>query len=447
MEVAPMEETPRDDQSKNGDMDEFDYESLVREMSSKDDDKSDTSEKSNLDSNALSEILGEEPDRDDDGKTDESQRSGDGDEDLGGLFDELEVEAQNSVKDEIELDDDSAESHGDGSGAGNGGGHVPVSPIMEIDDSSGDYSSLLSSFGSDDSSTGADGASGGQDDAGTDEDGLDILDGMLDDEKKVEPPLEDTAERLAVNLDDDNQAAAPEEDFTLEDISGGDESAETDIVAEDKGSAAEDVTVSGKAGSDGEDEGDGFDFDLLGEDSGKGDSGGFDVISADGQKSGESPDVDLPGEPDEGAGAGSGTEDADLIGESAEEPAVDLFGSSEESGEEGIVDLFGSDEEADMFAGEEAAPPQKESKEEEDDFLGLGATKDTGGVGAGTEVLYEGVELAFDTQIKIATIAELTLAQGNFDEAKRLFEELADNKGVTSWVAKRLNMLGSTKGH
>ena len=218
-------------------------------------------------------------------------------------------------------------------------------------------------------------------------------------------------------------------------------------MSEDGGSAAEGITVSGEAGSYGEGEGDGFDFDILGEESGKGDSGGFDVVSADEQESEGSSYTDNPDDSADVAGAGSETEDAGLFGESAEEPAVDLFGSSEESGEEEMVDLFGSDEESDMFAGADAAPPKKEEKEEEDDFLGLGTAKDSGGVDSGTEVLYEGIEMGFDAQIKIATLAELTLSQGNPDEAKHLFEELAEKKGVTGWVAKRLNMLGSTKGH
>ena len=212
-----MEDTPRDDQSKNGDKEEFDYESLIRNMSSNDDENSDTSGKSNLDSNALSEILGEEPDRDDDGKTNETPQTGDGGEDIDGLFNELEVEAQKSVESEIEPDDDSTESADDDSGADNGEDDVPKLSVLDIEDSSDDYSSLLSSFGSDDSSTGADKVSmnsdeavtneagpdkDGSDEAGSDEDGLDILDGMLDDEEKMEPSMENTDEHLAVNLDD-----------------------------------------------------------------------------------------------------------------------------------------------------------------------------------------------------------------------------------------------------
>ncbi len=116
--------------------------------------------------------------------------------------------------------------------------------------------------------------------------------------------------------------------------------------------------------------------------------------------------------------------------------------------------LGGTDEEeidqartTELKAVEESAP------EPEHDFLGLSSlgaapeqkreeTKKTRGK---TETLYDGVEMDFDEQIAVVTLAELLFAQGKKKEAGELFVELSKKKGVTSWVAKRLRALTSTQ--
>lgn len=88
--------------------------------------------------------------------------------------------------------------------------------------------------------------------------------------------------------------------------------------------------------------------------------------------------------------------------------------------------------------------------EEEEDFLGL---SDSGGKkqdkadfldvdsGALTDVLFEGVEMDFDEQATMVTRAELLLAQKKKDEAAKLYKEVAEKKGTTFWVEKRLRQL------
>ena len=89
-------------------------------------------------------------------------------------------------------------------------------------------------------------------------------------------------------------------------------------------------------------------------------------------------------------------------------------------------------------------------EEEEEDFLGL---TDSGGkeqekpdfldvdTGVSADVLFEGVEMDFDEQALMVTRAELLLAQKKKDEAARLFKEVAEKKGKTFWVEKRLQQL------
>ena len=47
----------------------------------------------------------------------------------------------------------------------------------------------------------------------------------------------------------------------------------------------------------------------------------------------------------------------------------------------------------------------------------------------------------FDDQIAKITLAELLLAQGKKQESEKLFSEVSSRKGMTHWVAKRLDLL------
>ena len=89
------------------------------------------------------------------------------------------------------------------------------------------------------------------------------------------------------------------------------------------------------------------------------------------------------------------------------------------------------------------------SEEAGDDFLGLGKISGVAGASAASlegrwggtfEVLFDGVEMDFDDQIAKVTLAELFLAQGKKQEAKKLFSEVSSRKGTTYWVAKRLDL-------
>ncbi len=88
--------------------------------------------------------------------------------------------------------------------------------------------------------------------------------------------------------------------------------------------------------------------------------------------------------------------------------------------------------------------------EDERDFLGLsnsGVEKQDKAdfldvdSGALSDVLFDGVEMDFDEQATMVTRAELLLAQKKKDEAANLYKEVAEKKGTTFWVEKRLRQL------
>lgn len=86
-------------------------------------------------------------------------------------------------------------------------------------------------------------------------------------------------------------------------------------------------------------------------------------------------------------------------------------------------------------------------KEPEPDFLGLegmtAAGAPAGRPAARMETLFEGVEMDFEEQIARVTLAELCLAHGDKAMAAGMFQEIADHKGVTNWVARRLRSLAA----
>ncbi|MCD6308137.1 MAG: hypothetical protein J7M24_03990, partial [Candidatus Latescibacteria bacterium] len=101
--------------------------------------------------------------------------------------------------------------------------------------------------------------------------------------------------------------------------------------------------------------------------------------------------------------------------------------------------FFGGDDDEDAAAVESGPGGGKE--DDEDDFLGLGsaATEEVGGAEA-VEVLFEGIGMDYDEQISAVTLAEVLLAQGKNDEAEELFKKVQAQEGITTWVAKRLNI-------
>jgi len=108
-------------------------------------------------------------------------------------------------------------------------------------------------------------------------------------------------------------------------------------------------------------------------------------------------------------------------------------------------DIF--EEEAEEEEPVKVDAPAEEEAAEEDDFLGLGSiskgSEEGGRFGGTTEVLFEGVNMDFDDQISKVTLAEVLLAQGKQEEALKLYEEVASEKGTTCWVSKRMSMLGA----
>jgi len=145
----------------------------------------------------------------------------------------------------------------------------------------------------------------------------------------------------------------------------------------------------------------------------------------------------------------------DAIEITGETEAVEITGEVEAVGDEAQVEaeeassfestfdeddsFFGSDEEEDVTAGESESGEKK--GDEEDDFLGIGQiTTDKTGGAAAAEVLFEGIEMDYDEQISAVTLAEVLLAQGKNDEAEELFKKVQAQKGITTWVAKRLNL-------
>ena len=112
-------------------------------------------------------------------------------------------------------------------------------------------------------------------------------------------------------------------------------------------------------------------------------------------------------------------------------------------------DFTESLEETPVEEQEEVAVSVEKEGGDEDDFLGLGGISGGGApgdssegyTGGTTEVLFEGVEMDFDEQVKNITLAEVLLAQGKKQEATELFNSVASQKGVTHWVEKRLRAL------
>ena len=137
----------------------------------------------------------------------------------------------------------------------------------------------------------------------------------------------------------------------------------------------------------------------------------------------------------------------DIGSETGEMP---VFTESENNAEDTVVipDLSGEDnlEESTGFLGEE-------SDNAEDDFLGLGGeSKGIAGIEEGkegklgqeTEVLFEGVEMSFEDQVSDVTLAEVLLSKGKKAEAAEIFSRVAEKKGTTHWVAKRISQLNTS---
>lgn len=121
------------------------------------------------------------------------------------------------------------------------------------------------------------------------------------------------------------------------------------------------------------------------------------------------------------------------------------FSAMAEADDDGIIDLdldFGDDDEP------VTSDPIPEAREDEEastsDFLGLSSLSlFSSGASAESEVMFNGVEMDFEDQVRSVTRAEILLAVGKKDDAVTLFREISGKKGETNWVAKRLRMLAS----
>ena len=133
-----------------------------------------------------------------------------------------------------------------------------------------------------------------------------------------------------------------------------------------------------------------------------------------------------------------------------EEPKVEESSEGETSEDSVFMDLdLDLDDDAEDFIAEEESAVSVASPDAgEDDFLGLSGVSGegggtTGGVSSATEVLFEGVEMDFEEQISLVTHAEILLAQKRTGEAAELLQRVAEGKGETHWVAKRLRIFGA----
>jgi len=112
------------------------------------------------------------------------------------------------------------------------------------------------------------------------------------------------------------------------------------------------------------------------------------------------------------------------------------------------LDLDLGDEVEDFIAEDEPVVSVASPDAGENDFLGLSGVSSegggySGGVSSPTEVLFEGVEMNFDEQVALVTHAEILLAQKKIEEATDILRRVADGKGETHWVAKRLRTFGA----
>jgi hypothetical protein len=109
------------------------------------------------------------------------------------------------------------------------------------------------------------------------------------------------------------------------------------------------------------------------------------------------------------------------------------------SGDEGIVvsggDMGDEIEHADDFLGLDDM-----NKPADDSFLGVAEVKEQ----KLPEIMLEGIEMDAEEQTKMVTRAELLLSQGKKDKAVEIYTKIAEKKGVTPFVAKRLKQLNIT---
>ncbi|MBN1294519.1 MAG: hypothetical protein JXB48_21960 [Candidatus Latescibacteria bacterium] len=129
----------------------------------------------------------------------------------------------------------------------------------------------------------------------------------------------------------------------------------------------------------------------------------------------------------------------------------DVSAEEETDDESAFIDLgleLEDENEGEYESEEKHAVSIAEPDSGEEDFLGLsgisaGEGSASGGMGAAAEILFDGIEMDFDDQISLVTRAEILLAQKKKEEAAELFRQVADEKGETHWVTKRLRLLGS----
>ena len=137
-------------------------------------------------------------------------------------------------------------------------------------------------------------------------------------------------------------------------------------------------------------------------------------------------------------------EDEEIVSDIDEEFSIPEEAESEE---EAVASDFSSEEETFVISGVEK---EETGELEEDFLKLDEEAPSDGGILAGIagvkqvpaiEVLLEGIEMDAEEQISAVTHAELLLAQGKEKEATELFTQVLENKGVTPWVSKRLGPL------
>jgi len=408
-----MEEMKNDNMHGKEGEDNLDYEDLIVDFSSEDPDEKESEPKENLDSIALSELLGDDTGSEDADRAEEEDRVED---EFTGFFDELDALAGESIME-------------GGAGEGSGGGEPeegesePLSIALEYDDSgavldetldedTGDYVSVLSQ-----------------------------IEGAVTDTSGGDAPEAGGGPGGEGVSDAGDISAADTGEFVID----------LDVEADSAGSTGDDVSAPDEAVTEA-----GSYVDALTEitSGGVGDDEGEETSPGAGStpKAGEGREIEAEGvEADGGAGSGidagsftaSGEDEIEIPGQD-EGGEEERFVVGEDEGED-FGDIFGEFEEEEEPVKAEEKPREEESADE-DDFLGLGSISGGGGegdrFGATTEILFEGIEMDFDEQISKVTLAEVLLAQGKEEEASGLFREVSSRKGVTHWVSKRLSELG-----
>lgn len=432
-----MKNEPDDNNAKNDNRDEFDYEDLINNFSIEDESETEDSAQAmkNLDSIALSELLGDEVEDKSDSDGSSGNRFKVEEEEFAEIFNELDETARGSIfEDESEVDTtEQSEGKPEKKVSDFSFDETGIFLDERIDTEEGDYASILNQIeGSGDTETGEESPS-------------DDLTSTVEEPDSIELP-DTEKEEITGGI------VPVEDEYIQADVTAGESETTAEFLMpeneEPRAEDAEDTEITGEfAVQAGEDLQTGYGY-------GEGNITDELAVQVDDETLASSETGNLYEEVLEGYGS----DDIKITGESSiagEESQVEVveepeFAESDFSG----GDLFGGDETEEEKPHESTVSAVEESKEE-DDFLGLGSL--TGGgassgaaesrFGGTTEVLFEGVEMDFDDQISSVTLAEVLIAQGKKQEATELYMKVASQKGTTHWVSERLNQLNPQEGN